>query len=106
MSLTRITEDFIRAGWYLGDLFSRLNALLIGYGPDEATSHLSICAWESVWNSKEPVFDLYDHERNTTVWVRGVPTPQRAAELLAEYGLPGCSGLAEVEPEDATVDAW
>jgi hypothetical protein len=74
-------------GWTLKDsglIYHR--QLLIGHDPAQSTSHLSICAWDSVWDSKEPVFDRYDHERNSTVWVQGVPTPQRAAHFLAKHG--------------------
>ena len=31
--------------------------------------------------------DLYDAERGVAVRVRRVPTPERAAELLARYGV-------------------
>jgi hypothetical protein len=105
MTVVGIVVDFVKAGWVLKDSgLTYPRQLLIGHGPEESTRHLSICAWESVWDSKEPLLDLYDEERNVTVWVRGVPTPQRAAELLSKHGVPGYS--AYVTPEDAIVDAW
>jgi hypothetical protein len=107
MTVVSIVVDFVRGGWELEDSgLTYPRQLLIGHGPDEFTRHLSIGAWESVWDSKEPLFDLYDDERNLTLWVRGVPTPQRAAELLDEHGLYGCAGFGDVMPEDVTVDAW
>ena len=53
----------------------------------------SIATWPS---SAEPpegpggtfVFDLYDAEREASVRVRRIPTPERAAELLERYGVP------------------
>jgi hypothetical protein len=35
-----------------------------------------------------PIFDLYDAERGVTVGVRWVLTPEQAAELLGQYGVP------------------
>ena len=75
---------------------------LIGDGPDEATKNISVCAWPSVWNVPEPKFDLYDADRNVTVWTHQIPTPEQAAKLLAEHGITGTSST--VWPEDNTVD--
>jgi hypothetical protein len=41
-----------------------------------------------LYEEQGPIFDLYDAERDVTVGVRWVPTPQRAAELLGRYGVP------------------
>lgn len=41
-----------------------------------------------VYSGQGPVFDLYDAERDVTVIVRWVPTPERAAKLLERYGVP------------------
>jgi len=75
---------------------------LIGDGPDEATKNISICAWSSVWNVPDPKFDLYDADRNVTVWTRQIPTPEQAAKLLVEHGVTGTS--SRVGPEGNTVD--
>ena len=52
----------------------------------------SIAAWLSGADSSERreglVLDLYDAERRVAVRVRRVPTPERAAELLARFGVP------------------
>ena len=34
------------------------------------------------------MFELSDGERELTYWVREIPTPQQAAELLEEHGGP------------------
>lgn len=41
-----------------------------------------------LYGGQGPVFDLYDAERGVTVGVRWVPTPERAVELLRQYGVP------------------
>jgi hypothetical protein len=41
-----------------------------------------------VYEGQEPIFDLYDAEQGVTVGVRWVPTPERATELLGQYGVP------------------
>jgi len=38
-------------------------------------NNLSILAHEWVWGLDDPVFELYDGERNLTYWVRVIPTP-------------------------------
>ena len=47
---------------------------------------LTDAAW--VWGIGSPVFELYDVQTNLSYWVREIPTPQKAAELLGEYGGP------------------
>ena len=52
-------------------------------------NNLSILAHEWVWGFDDPVFELYDGERNLTYWVRVIPTPRQAVVLLREHdGLP------------------
>jgi len=48
--------------------------------------NLSILAYEWVWGIEDPVFELYDTERNLTYWVRVIPSPRQAAVLLEEHG--------------------
>ena len=51
----------------------------------------SIAAWPSgagPSGRRGSILDLYDAERRVAVRVRRVPTPERAAELLARYGAP------------------
>jgi hypothetical protein len=61
---------------------------------EDSPSKYSIAAWISVDDGPpeeqpDPLFDLYDAERDITARVarvRRVPTPERAAELLERYG--------------------
>ena len=48
--------------------------------------HLSILASQWAPVSDAPAFELCDGEREVTYWVKEIPTPQRAAELLEEHG--------------------
>lgn len=74
---------------------------LIGDGPDEATQNISVAVWPSFWNVENSLFDLYDADRNVTVWTTRIPTPEEAARILAEHGVPGTS--ATVGPADNVV---
>ena len=40
-------------------------------------------------NAEDPAFELLDRERNLSHWVRVIPTPRIAAQLLEEHGGPG-----------------
>ncbi len=48
----------------------------------------AIIAPRSVLVLDEPIFELLDADSATAIWVRRIPGPQRAAELLARYGVP------------------
>jgi len=48
---------------------------------------LAILAHEWVWEVEDPVFELYDAEKNLTYWIRVVPSPRQAAVLLEEHGV-------------------
>jgi hypothetical protein len=77
-----IQQEFARAGWELDDGFYK--HLIIGY-----TNSLSILAYRPAWETEEdPEFQLCDHENDLDCWVREIPTPQQAAQLLTEYGEP------------------
>jgi hypothetical protein len=41
-----------------------------------------------VWGFDDAVFELWDEESNLSYWVRQIPTPWRAKELLEEHGGP------------------
>ena len=45
---------------------------------------------------EETVFELRDEELNMKAYARKVPTPERAAELLREYGVP--AEISDVTP--------
>jgi hypothetical protein len=82
MNQEEINQGFASAGWELDGSFYK--HLLIGY-----TDTLSILAYRPAWETEEdPEFQLCDHKNELTYWVREIPTPQQAAELLWEYGEP------------------
>jgi hypothetical protein len=56
--------------------------------PDHFVDDLSIIAYSQTWESQNPKFQLCDHENDLSYWVGEIPTPERAAELLAEHGEP------------------
>ena len=82
--ISEIVQSFTGAGWDNDDSFS--GYLIIGY----SGNNLSIVAYdegeEAAGQTDKPVFELLDHERNVTYWVKEVPTPQQAQELLEEHG--------------------
>ena len=81
MNQEEIKQAFSRAGWELDSSF--YNHLIIGY-----TEDLSILAYRDEWETDSPHFQLCDHENDLSCWVRDIPTPQQAAELLREHGQP------------------
>ena len=57
----------------------------------ESPARYSIAAYTwrpNLSGGQGSIFELYDAKREATVGVRQVPTPQRAVELLARYGVP------------------
>ena len=72
--IEEITQRFTDAGWDIDDSFS--GYLIIGFSGD----NLSIVAHQAenapaVGETDEIVFELLDHEKNVTYWVKEVPTP-------------------------------
>jgi hypothetical protein len=84
MTREEIQQTFLDAGWQLDGSFDE--HLLVGHDD----GHLSVLAHGWVWETNDPIFELCDHEgeEDITYWVREVPTPQRAVELLREHGGP------------------
>jgi hypothetical protein len=78
----RIERSFASAGWDIDGSFT--GYLVVGY----SGANLSILAHEEAWDPDDPSFELLDHQRDLTYWVREVPTPQQAALLLEEHGEP------------------
>ncbi len=89
--IKEIQQNFTNAGWDIDNSFS--GWLVIGFSGD----NLSIVAHKEEGEGEggeeretgepdEIVFELLDHQRNLTYWVKEVPTPQRAQELLEEHG--------------------
>lgn len=81
MNQEDIKQGFAGAGWELDGSFYK--HLIIGY-----TDNLSILAYRQAWEIEDPKFQLCDHENDLSCWIREIPTPQRAAQLLREHGEP------------------
>ena len=83
-AIKELVQSFTNAGWDIDDSFS--GYLIIGFSSD----NLSIVAHDegdaAAGETNEHVFELLDHERNLTYWVKEVPTPQQAQMLLEEHG--------------------
>ncbi len=86
MTSEEIEQSFTSAGWGIDDGFS--GHLVVGYSGDT----LSILFYPEMLRNEDPVFEILDHMRNVTYWVREIPTPRQAGELLEEHG-----GLPEEE---------
>ncbi len=78
MTEEEIEQGFVDAGWELDSGFS--GYLIIGENGDQ-----SILAHRWAWGTEDTVFEL-------SYWVRAIPTPQQAGQLLEEYG---CSSEEE-----------
>lgn len=79
VSKEEIEQNFVSAGWELDGSFG--DYLVIG-----SNDGISILAHKEVWGTESPLFEILDHEKMITYWVREVPTPQQAQELLHEHG--------------------
>ena len=83
-AIKELVQSFTNAGWDIDDSFS--GYLIIGFSGD----NLSIVAHEGeeevARETDEHAFELLDHHRNVTYWVKEVPTPQQAQQLLEEHG--------------------
>jgi hypothetical protein len=78
----RHDEELAKAGWEPDGTFSE--HLAIGHAGD---LYVIVPAWVGgIIGSR--VFELYDVQTNLSYWVREIPTPQEAAELLRKYGGP------------------
>jgi hypothetical protein len=81
MTREEIEQAIEAAGWRLDEGFS--SQLLVGNN-----HNLSILAHQWVWGTDDPVFELSDEQTDLTYWVREIPTPDRAEELIKEHGRP------------------
>ncbi len=82
-------EAFERAGWTIregpsGEIFGEAGRGRYAIQADERLL------------GEETVFELRDEELNMKAYARKVPTPERAAELLREYGVP--AEISDVTP--------
>jgi hypothetical protein len=87
MTSGEVSEAFEKTGWTIREVSS-------GEVVGEAGRY-AIRPDEKVLGD-ETVFELRDEELDMKAYARRVPTPERAATLLNEYGVP--SGMSEVTP--------
>jgi hypothetical protein len=80
--MEEIEQRLTSAGWNIDHSFS--GYLVIGY----SGYHLSILPYDRgvEENGNDPHFEILDHMSNITYWVRAIPTPQQASQLLREHG--------------------
>ena len=81
MGRERLHQEVESAGWKVDGSFSE--HLVIG---NKGELCLIIPSW--VEGSNEPVYELYDVKKDVSYWVRDIPSPENAAELLQEHGGP------------------
>jgi hypothetical protein len=81
MTREEIEQAIKESGWRLDGGFAE--GLLVGNNDT-----VSVLAPRWVWGFGDPVFELWDEESNLSYWVREMPTPRRAKELLKEHGGP------------------
>jgi hypothetical protein len=80
MNRQEIERSFVAAGW---EITGRQD-VIVGNADG-----ISILAYEgSAISAEDPAFELLDRERDLAHWVRVVPTPRIAAELLGAHGAP------------------
>ena len=84
MAMEEIEQRLTSAGWNIDHSFS--GYLVIGY----SGYHLSILPYDRgvEENENDHLFEILDHMSNITYWVREIPTPQQASQLLREHGKP------------------
>ena len=79
-----VTDVDRAAGWEaIGEEAERLEMAIRG-----EAGRYTLAAHRSVLMLDNPVLELCDSDRSRVAWVRKVPTPERAAELLARFGVP------------------
>lgn len=83
-----IRQAFEAAGWEAGDPVGEEEAERLEMVVRGEAGRYTITAHRSVLVLDNPVLELCDRDRSRVAWVRKVPTPERAAELLARYGVP------------------
>ncbi len=82
MGHQEIEQTFTNSGWELDGSFA--DHLVIGYDGDG----LSILVHREEWETDDPTFEIIDHERILTYWVKDIYTPQQARDLLQLFGQP------------------
>jgi hypothetical protein len=77
-----IEQRLASAGWEIDGGFS--GHLVIGCSDD----NLSILAHREAFEApgEDPLFEILDHKRDVAYWIRDVPTPAQAAQLISKHG--------------------
>ena len=88
MMAEEIWQVFEAAGWEAGEPVSEEEAERLEMVIRAEAGRYAIIAPRSVIMLDEPIFELVDTDSGTAIWVRKIPDPERAAELLARYGVP------------------
>lgn len=81
MSREAIERAMEEAGWKVDAGF--VDHLVVGHD-----SIVSLLAYPWAWEADDPAFEISHEEKDTTYWVREVPTPPRAIQLIEENGGP------------------
>ena len=89
MTNQNLVEAFERAGWTIRE---GLSGVIVG---EAGRGRYAIRAAERLLGD-ETVFEMRDEELNMKAYARKVPTPERAATLLKEYGVP--AEISDVTP--------
>lgn len=88
MMAAEIRQVFEAAGWDAGKPVGEEEAERLEMAVRAEAGRYAITAHRSVIVLDNPVFELCDRDLSRVAWVRKVPTPGRAAELLVGYGVP------------------
>jgi hypothetical protein len=88
MMAEEIRQAFEAAGWETGGPVGEEEAEQLEMAVRAEAGRYAIVAHRSVMVLENPTFELVDTESETVIWVREIPAPRRAAELLADYGVP------------------
>ncbi len=89
MTNQKPAEAFERAGWTIRE---GLSGEIVG---EAGRGRYAIQADKRLLGD-ETVFEMRDEELNMKAYARKVPTPERAATLLREYGVP--AEISDVTP--------
>lgn len=81
MSRNEIEQAMEEAGWKLDGGF--VDHLIVGHD-----DKVSILTYPWAWEINDPAFEISHEVKDTTYWVREIPTPRRAVELIGENGGP------------------
>ncbi len=88
MMAEEIRKAFEAAGWEAGETIDEEEAERLEMAVRGEAGRYAIVVHRSVIVLENPVFELVDTQSNAAIWARKIPKPQRAAELLAKYGVP------------------